>query len=367
MVIIENRPPNMVGHRRITTTSCGLHGGAFSFHDGTGSPEQRIREQGQDGVDAEIMYTDLYSPVFLTMVASQDGVDAEMMYTHPIFAGFWRGVREDEGYKALIRAYNEFLAEEYCAAYPSRLIAMGVIPDTGVNDAIDEVEHCGRAGLKGVALHRFPSGKGYPTLEDDRFWQTTLDLQMPVTFLARGRTTTLRPESPLLLDPRHTVNSPVRRDPVSPLPRFAGGPPFAPLQMAHAGVFDRFPQLRIYWAGSQAGWLSYSLSHIDDNYERNRYWGERFYVMEPIAHPPSYYLETHCLWGFMNDPYAVRMRHDVGVGPLIWGSGFAHATGDSLHPGDVIERCFAGVPDEERYRMLAGNVIEFFHIEDEIV
>jgi hypothetical protein len=85
-----------------------------------------------------------------------------------------------------------------------------------------------------------------------------------------------------------------------------------------------------------------------------------------MAHPPSYYLKAHCLWGFVNDPHAVRMRHDVGVGHLIWGSDFAHPTERRRPSTDVIEHCFAGVPEDETHRMLAGNVIEFFHIEDEI-
>jgi predicted TIM-barrel fold metal-dependent hydrolase len=133
--------------------------------------------------------------------------------------------------------------------------------------------------------------------------------------------------------------------------------------MAMAGVFERLPKLRIYWAESQAGWLPYSLAQIDDNYERNRYWGERLYGIEAAAHPPSHYLKTHCLWGFMKDPHAVRMRHDVGVNQLIWGSDSFHATGDWPHSREVIDSMFAGVPEDERYRMLAGNVIDFFHLD----
>ena len=83
---------------------------------------------------------------------------------------FWRGIADDEAYKAMIRAYNQWLAEEYCAYSPNRLIAMGVLPDTGVDDAVAEMEYCAGAGLKGVNLHRFPAGQSYVTPDDDRFW-----------------------------------------------------------------------------------------------------------------------------------------------------------------------------------------------------
>ena len=37
--------------------------------------------------------------------------------------------------------------------------------------------------------------------------------------------------------------------------RFGGDAAFAPMQMAFAGVWDRFPALRIYWAETMIGWL----------------------------------------------------------------------------------------------------------------
>ena len=81
-LIIENRPPmsptGLVGtvhHDRLVRFDS----------EGGGPPEQRLREQNIDGVDAEILYT------------------------HPMYTRFWRGIREDEGYKAMIHAYNQWL------------------------------------------------------------------------------------------------------------------------------------------------------------------------------------------------------------------------------------------------------------------
>jgi hypothetical protein len=45
---------------------------------------------------------------------------------------------------------------------------MGTIP---VPESMtqSELEHCAQLGFKGK-LERYPSGKGYPTAEDDNFW-----------------------------------------------------------------------------------------------------------------------------------------------------------------------------------------------------
>ena len=121
-------------------------------------PSMRVKEQDQDGMDGEVL--------FAAMVAG------------PVF---WRNIAHDEVYKAVIRGYNDWLAEEYCAVDPARLIGMGVIPITNVDDAIAEMKHCKKLGLKGVLLGALPNAKGYPTLEDDKFWAAALDLDMPVT------------------------------------------------------------------------------------------------------------------------------------------------------------------------------------------
>ena len=67
---------------------------------GTGSPEQRLSEQDQDGIDAEVLFP------------PQAGG-----------ARLWRAISDDGPYLACVRAYNDFLAEDYCSVAPDRLIA----------------------------------------------------------------------------------------------------------------------------------------------------------------------------------------------------------------------------------------------------
>ena len=343
--IIENRRPHSPS-LQITGT-----GGAYDKHDingisydgpGTGSPAQRLREQDQDGVDAEILYT------------------------HPSYLSSWRGISDDEPYLALIHAYNSWLIEEYCAFAPDRLIAMGVIPDTGVDDAVAELEYCARAGYKGVCLYKFPNGKGFALFEDDRFWAAAVDLNISITAHTNGGTTRFSREGPVFRYKQTPDQAAPGRDPVSLLVRFTSDNALAPIQLAFAGVFDRFPKLNLYWAETQVGWLPYCLSQIDDNYQRNRYWAERQWGMAPLERRPSEYLRERSLWGFMKDPLGVRLRHDVGVTALMWGSDFAHATGDWPESRRVIDETFVGVPADERYAMLAGNAIKFFHLKDSV-
>ncbi|MEK7215813.1 MAG: hypothetical protein AAB289_09500 [Chloroflexota bacterium] len=83
---------------------------------GTGGPEQRLKEQDMEGVDAEVLYP------------PQVGGPA-----------LWRNIRDDEPYKAIVRAYNDWLALDYCAAGPERLIGLGIMPMSGIDDALAEL------------------------------------------------------------------------------------------------------------------------------------------------------------------------------------------------------------------------------------
>jgi len=316
-------------------------GGTFDGTPGGGPPQQRLREQDLDGVDAEIIF------------AGASGISD------------WRGIRDNGAYRAIIHAYNEYLAEEYCAFSPDRLIGMGMIPDTGLDDALAEMEYCARAGLKGVCLNRFPTGKAVPTLEDDRFWAAALDMNMPLTVHvafggAEGRGS--RVDWSYKHDPVEVASG---VDAFSKYAKFGFRGGVTATQLVFSGAFDRFPKLRFYLAENQIGWIPNFLDQMDDQYERHSYWAERLLEMKRLERPPSEYVREHFWWGFMRNPYGVRARHEIGVGHVMWGSDFPHAETDWPYSQKVIDESFVGVPEDEKYAMLAGNAIEYFDLDAE--
>jgi predicted TIM-barrel fold metal-dependent hydrolase len=316
-----------------------IHGVTYEGSAGCGTPEQRLAEQDQDGVDAEVMFTSTRN------------------------AAAWRAIKDNDAYRAVVHAWNEFLAEEYCAVDRDRLLAMGQIPVTGVDDAIAELEYCARAGLRGICLAQFPSGKGYPTREDDRFYAAVLDHNMPLTVHVGF----IQTPGPLFTYPRRPVAASAGPggDPMFAIARFGGGIAQTAIQMVFAGVFDRFPSLRVYFAETMVGWLGYCYEELDDTYRRIRYWAEREFGLEPRPRPPSEDLRAHCLWGFLRDPFGVRHRDEVGVANMMWGSDFPHYVGDWPNSRKLLDEMFAGVPADERARITCGNAVDFFHLKAE--
>jgi predicted TIM-barrel fold metal-dependent hydrolase len=337
-VVVEGR--NQIFHGGLTGRpyeNRWPNGGRFDTSPGAGSPEQRLREQDIDGVDGEIMFT------------------------YPAGIGYYRGIKDDAVYKAMIHAWNEWLAEEYCPVAPERLVGMGMLPDTGLQDAVDELEYCARMGLKGVCLNKYPSGEDVPTAEDDRFWAASLDHNMPLAVhvcFAGGHSGS--PAFPHKHDPKE-VSSGV--DAFTKFTMYAVRGAGNALQMIFSGVFDRFPGLRIYFAETQVGWIPNFLEILDDQYDRHIHWAERLLEMKKLDRLPSEYVREHFSWGFMRNAVGVRNRHEIGVERMLWATDFPHAESDWPESQHIIQEIFAGVPEDEKRRMLGGNAVEYFHLD----
>jgi uncharacterized protein len=306
---------------------------------GCGSAEQRLREQDQDGIDAEVLFA----------------LDARNS-----------AIQDKAALIAVVRGFNDYFADEYCAVERDRLIGMAVLPNVGVDEDIAEMERCKRAGLKGAWLSTFPSGKSYPAPEDDRFWAAALDLDMPLVVHTSFPTKVGSRDTPLFKYAREPQGE--KRPPTDFVQRFARQAPHhsgsvEASQLIIAGVFDRFPKLQIYWAENNVGWLPYFFEQIDHEYTVNRHWAERSLGLPQLKRLPSEYLKENAHWGFFEDHVGVRLRHEIGVDRIMWSTDFPHIVTRWPNSLKVLESQMAGVPAEERQKMVAKNAIEFFRLE----
>ncbi|HEX9810357.1 MAG TPA: amidohydrolase family protein [Alphaproteobacteria bacterium] len=307
---------------------------------GTGSPKQRLEEQDADGVDAEILYA---SPQYLRLCRT--------------------AIDDTEAYGALLRAYNDWLALEYCAEAPDRLLGVGVIPVSGIDAAVNELAHCKELGLKAVNLAAFPAGHRYPSEEDDRFWAAALEMGMPLTVHVS-------------MSARDDSREPVFRYPKNPVAREWAPTDFAQrcyryglrgatnaVQMILHGVFDRFPELEIYFAENQIGWIPLFLQQLDRQYGRGYHWAMRELGLRPLRRPPSEYIAQHCHWGFFDDPMGIRMLDVIGADRVMWSTDFPHVECAWPESMKLVDEMFVGISDEERWKITAGNAIEYFNLE----
>jgi predicted TIM-barrel fold metal-dependent hydrolase len=296
--------------------------------EGAGNASQRLREQDEDGVDAEVLFPPVFASRFIEAIAD-------------------RAV-----YNALIRAYNSFLAYDYCSVAPDRLIGNATLPISGIDAALDELEFSAKAGLRSVCFYQFPNGSGGPKPEDDRFWARSLELGMRLSpHFGFGTATAPHPRG-------GQDTSGVEF--AAALAQRVGGqqPVYCMAQLICSGVLDRFPEIRFYFAETNAAWLPWVLFVLDDNYALFRDW-----YGAKLRMKPSEYVARHFYFGIVRDPVFVRVLDQIPVDNIMFGSDFPHSVGSYPSSRKFLDEAFAGVDPKVRRKVLLDTPAGFYGLD----
>jgi predicted TIM-barrel fold metal-dependent hydrolase len=289
-----------------------------------------------------------------------DGVSAEVLYPSQRTMRHFMLDDDNEFHKAGIEAYNNWMATEYMATDPKRLIGLAQMPNLGVEGMIAEMRRAKQLGMRGVILSSWPSGGIALQVEDNAFWAEAEKLEMPVSIHlgvaskqaagAKGQPSTGMMEGAgLLTTGAKTV-----------VGYSCAGLDTMPIIIAEtilSGLFDKFPRLRFISVEAGAGWVPYFLEQIDDRYFRNRTWAK--VELEML---PSDYFRRNWLVTFVKDFYGVRNRHAVGLGNMMWSTDYPHHICDWPYSRKLANEMFAGVPENERQQICAGNAAALYKL-----
>jgi len=293
-------------------------------------PVERLRDQERDGVIAEVLYPSLGMPLY--------------------------GLSDGGFRAACFRAYNDWLAE-FCSHSPGRFAGIALVPMDEVDAAVAELQRCARLGLRGAMIWGVPpEERRYDHESWNPLWACAQDLGLPLSLHiltgARGMgvTRSVMWDYPFL---PHALE------------RTIG-------DLIFGGVLARYPRLRFVSAENDIGWIGHFLQRMDHSWDKYKYLEaagtERMGPLEgapvskdgPISEPPSFYFRRQISATFQEDPIGVRTRHDIGVSNLMWASDFPHSDSTWPNSRDVVERDFAGVPEEERRAIVGGNCAKLY-------
>jgi predicted TIM-barrel fold metal-dependent hydrolase len=263
-----------------------------------------------------------------------DRIDAAVLYPTPRLSHYLFGTQDPEFHLALVQAYNDWLLE-FVSENPSRLGAIFLVPNRGLDMAAAEIERvAGQPGVKGALVGCYPHGDLDINEDDDRIWSQLVDAGLPVHVHVS------------------MVNSLPTSQAGTKLPgdvRFYDAPQRL-LQFIWSGVFDRLPDLQLVIAEVDCGWIPFFKEQVDD-----RFWRLRLGEKTGVKHPPSYYMQHHISYTYISDHFGIRNRHDIGVDRIMWSSDFPHVPANWPESWRVIEASFDGVPADEKHLILAGN------------
>ncbi len=289
-----------------------------------------------------------------------DGVVGEVVYPNTVPPFFPRGglvsaAPPADQYRlrlAGLRAHNRWLAD-WCALLPGRRAGIGQILLNDVDDAVSDVEWIADHGLTGgVLLPGMPPGIGIDPLHSPRYdpvWRACEE---------RG----------VVLNVHGGSGSP---DPGA----FPAAPTMFVLEAAFfahrplwslvlAGVFDRFPRLKLVFAEAGSSWVPNTLRAMDVIQARQE--SGNIGVMtirEPfrLKRKPSEYWQTNCWLGssFMTRGDA-EDRATIGVDKIMWGSDFPHEEGTYPHSREALAHTYSGIDPAEVRQMVGGNAARVY-------
>ncbi len=293
------------------------------LHRAGWDPAERVAAQQRDGLDGEVIY-----PSVGMLLCNHPDLDLK---------------------KALFDAYNRWIAE-YCAEAPHRLFGCGQTALRTPTEGIADLEAIRAAGLRGVMLPGTP-GPAYddgPDYDDpawDELYQAAIDLGLVLSFhILTGRS--YRARGPKLNNFMSIIRG--NQDLIG--------------TFVFGGVFDRVPDLRIVCVEADAGWVPHYSYRMDHAYDRHRNWLRG----ADLQRRPSEYFADHVKVTFQDDWSAFRMAEAGLIEPeqLLWANDYPHSDSTWPYSQDMLAAQTAALSDDARAKILGGNVVELYQLQD---
>lgn len=278
-----------------------------------------------------------------------DGVDGEVLHPTLGFRMFW--LTDPELQRAVFRAYNDWLSE-YASHDRRRLVGLALISICDIAEAIKEIERAAKIGHKGIMVALSPpENRLYSAPEYDPIWSVAQDLGLTIVLHA----ITGAAESRLSIaywNPAMTIYPAVRHHEMER----------TMAQLICSGVLERYPRLKFVTAENGIEWIPQCLARMD----KAMGFGTRALQVNvwstKLSLKPSEYFRRQFFVGFIDEPEAVPMRHEIGIDNLMWASDYPHFASTWPKSQEFVAKATAGVEASEKRKLLRDNSLKVFNL-----
>lgn len=293
-----------------------------------------------------------YKPAERLHAMDVDGVDYAVLY--PIVAGVageaFARLTDAELELACVQAYNDWLIDEW-ATVSKRFVPQCITPLWPIDATVKEVRRAVARGHRGVVYPAVPMLlREVPHINEpdyDPLWATCQELEVPICFHAGA--------SSQIQFPAYADLSPGLASALAALTR-----PVSSVQIVanflYSRILIRFPTLKVVFAETSLSWGAYEIETADHQFERQRL------HLEGYDMTPSQMFHRQCYMMGWYDRTAIEARHYLGVDNILWSTNFPQATSTWPTTQETIAKSFAGVPEDERAKMLWGNAAQLYKI-----
>jgi predicted TIM-barrel fold metal-dependent hydrolase len=280
-------------------------------------------------------------------------VEASLSFpTFPRFCGQTFLERDDKELADLcVKAYNDWMFDEWCAGSGGRLIPLPIIQLWDAQLAAEEVRRNAARGAHAVCFSEIPPFLGLPSVHDvdgywDPFFRACAETETVVS-MHIGSSSKM---------PSTSADAPPAVS--STLTSMNAAMSLTDFLMS--GVFERIPDLQVAYSEGQIGWIPYVLDRADKVWQENRGWGG---VSEKVTRPPSELYREHVFGCFFDDPHGLRSLDEIGVDTVTFETDYPHSDSTWPHSRKVAMDIMAGLDDETIVKIVRSNAIRMLRLD----
>ena len=299
-----------------------------------------------DGVTFDEMRPGCWQPRARLDDMDANGVQAQLCYpNYPRFCGqIFMKAQDKELALLCVKAYNDWMVEEWAGSSGGRLIPLCLIPLWDVELAAAEVRRNAARGVRAVAFSEVPPYLGLPSIYSghwDPFLQACEETSTVICMHIGSGTKT----------PHTSDDAPDAVDGVLIFGNSAAGM----TDWMFSGALARFPNLHVMFAECQIGWIPYLLERADDVWETHRGWSEsKLFITEPPS--TYYYRQIHSC--FFKDPVGIAVLDRVGVDNVTFETDYPHQDGTWPFSREAAAQQFGHLDQDIIDKIARGNAIK---------
>jgi predicted TIM-barrel fold metal-dependent hydrolase len=246
----------------------------------------------------------------------------------------------------MIKAYNDWHVDEWCAAYPERFIPCGILPLFDVDETVSEIERLASKGCHAVTFSENPEALKMPSIFSDH-WDPVFAAACDVGTVLCCHVGSSSRQVPSPADApasvRMTLSSTMSI--------------FTMVDLLWAPFWDRFPDLKFSLTEGDVGWIPYFLWRAEHVHDRHQGWTKH----EFGAHSgPAEVFKRHILCCFINDRIGVKLLDELNIDNVCWESDFPHSDGTWPQAPEELAAVLAGLPDDVVQRITHANAMHHF-------
>lgn len=301
-----------------------------------------------------------YNPEVRLQVMDACGIHAQVLYPNSIGLGgqgLANASSDPELRRLCVEIYNDNAAEMQEMS-GNRLLPMPVLPAWDIDGCVREAERVAGLGLRGVNMTSDPQDLGSPDLANpawDPVWEVCADKGLPVHFHIGASLTAMNFYGNYFWASQDEYVKPA----IGGSMLFINNARVL-INTIFAGIFDRYPKLRMVSVESGVGWVPFILETMD--YEL---WENAPAQAAKLQRMPSEYFKDHwhaTFWFERNQGDLQRLIDSVGEDNVLFETDFPHPTCLYPSPLDTVEEKMLTLRPETRRKVLGENAAKLYRL-----